>query len=820
MKRKLLYTLMFGSVMFLTACAGGGGGSGASPPPNTSPAPVPPGNRVPYHTPVQVYNHDPLVGSSSDSHNSNVYVGNVSSNTSEDVIVASTMANPTGPWSDSNLAIMTWQNGTLVDRTSQWFVNDTNRVIGTLDLKLADFSNSGKNDLFVVPGTDMGYVNYAYHYKNTGTRFERQTVNLQNVWAHDSVVTDLNRDGHKDLVIASYGPNSTFLFNDRSGNLIPYTQQNTVLYNTSSIAAGDFLNNNTTSLIATDPLGPGSAARLYTWSLTGQNFNLQEVATLPAPRFTLPKWSSYNFGDGQGASHDIRAVAKDFNNDNRTDVIVFSRPWLTQGKWPNFSEIQFLKNNGSGNFTDVTDSTLVGYNTATSASYQPRFVDINNDGLEDILVSGVDLTGNTSHQFLLKTQEGKFVSAYTNILSAFTDQAFNLQKAVTSTATANRNTVTLVKGPGNKLYLLTYVNYTSNNDQQMSFYLSEIGTTGNVQTAQTTATAIKQMWPWLSDAQVNTVLAQSSTTWYGMNLLDPDKAMKPIGVLSVPTIGAGLSAIRGYISGVDLGGNTNSIVLDSLGRSFVTDLSSMRTSNLNAFGYNTMHNDQHGLTSHAEYLINGTVVNYDGLRIGSEGQNTLQNGPGLGMLQQKSTQYTVGIPNIWNGKGFSYGAQYTSLNTNPWMAFGGAWGQINNSGILDNVVAYQKNGFSARASLMYVTTNITPGLVTNVSNITGGWAETGYRFGQAKELGDIGVYAGIKPVVFSGNITANLPTSIDNSGNIQYTSKKLAIQNQASGYLRALYTNQLSRQTQLRVSAIATQTGQYRIMNEIRWNIN
>jgi hypothetical protein len=828
MKRKLLYTLMFSSVIFLTACAGGGGGSGASPPQNASPTSISPppispmlsGNSVPYRTPVRVLEHDPLVATSTDSHNSNIYTGNISSSTSEDVIIAGAMANPTGSWTNGSLAIMSWQNGTLVDKTAQWFPSDTNRIIGTLDLKIADFSNTGRNDLFVVPGTDMGYVNYAYLYTNNGSSFTRQTINLADIWSHDSVVTDLNRDGYKDIILTSYGPNTSFLFNNRAGSFTPYVQQNTVLNNTSSIAAGDFLNNGTTSLIATDPLGPGSSSKLFTWSLVNQNFNLQEVSTLPPPRFTLPKWSSYGFGNGQGASHDIRAIAKDFNNDNQTDVIVISRPWLTNGVWPNYSEIQFLKNNGGGSFSDVTDSTLVGYNTATSASYQPRFVDINNDGLEDILVSGKDMGGNTSHQFLLKTREGKFVSAYTNVLSAFTDQSFNLEKAITSSATANNNTVTLVKGPDNKLYLLTHINTTVNGDQRMAFYLSEIGTTGTIQTVQATVSAIKQTWPWMNDSQVNAVLSQSSTTWYGMNLLDPDKAMKPIGSLSIPTISSGLSAIRGYISGIDLGGSTNSVVLDSIGRSFVTDLSSMKTSNLNAFGYNTLHNDQHELTSHAEYLVNGAVVNYDGIRIGSETHNTLANGQGPSMSQQRPTQYTMGIPKIWSRKGFSYGAQYTSLNSNPWMAFGGAWGQINNSGVLDNVVAYQKNGFSARASLMYVTTNITPGLITNVSNMTGGWAETGYRFGQAKESGDMGIYAGIKPVVFSGNITANLPTSVDNSGNVQYTNKKLGIQNQASGYVRALYVNQLDKQTQYRFSAIATQTGQYRIMHELRWWIN
>jgi hypothetical protein len=820
MKRIFLLAVI---ILHLAACAGGGGGSGAGP--GSAPVPsVSAGNTVPYHTPVKVHTHDPLIGTSLTGYNANVYVGNISSNTSEDIVVASNMvinpANPNEAWRDSNLAILSWQGGTLVDKTAQWFKNDTSRIIGALDIKMADFSNSGRNDLFVVPGTDVGFVNYAYIYKNTGTSFERQTIPLNDIWSHDSVVVDLNRDGYKDVILTSYGPNTSFLFNDKAGSFTPYVQQNPILTGTSSIAVADFLGNNTTSLVATDVNGHGQSSKLYTWSLVGQDFNLQEVATLPPPRFTLPKWSSYKFGDQHGSSHDIRAVAKDFNNDNLADVITISRPWLTDGKWPVYSEIQFLKNNGGGSFSDVTDTTLVGYNTATSAAYQPRFIDINNDGLEDILVSGVDFAGNTSHQFLLKTQEGKFVSAYNNVLSAFTDQAFNLEKAINSSATANGNSVNLVKGPDNKLYLLTYISTFDNTDRKMSFYLSEIGTTGNVQTAQATVTAIKQMWPWMSDAQVNTVLSQSSTTWYGMNLLDPDKAMKPIGNLSIPTIGAGLSPIRGYISGIDLGGSVDSVVLDSIGRSFVTDLSSMKTPNLNAFGYNTLHNNQHELTSHAEYLVNGAVVNYDGIRIGTETQNTFANGQGPSMSQQQPTQYTIGIPNIWRGKGFSYGAQYTSLNSNPWMAFGGSWGQINNSGVLDNVVAYQKNGFSARASLMHVTTNITPGLITNVSTMTGGWAETGYRFGQAKESGDVGIYAGVKPVVFSGNITANLPTGVDNSGNVQYTSKKLGIQNQASGYIRALYINQLDKQTQYRLSAIATQAGQYRIMHELRWWIN
>jgi hypothetical protein len=69
----------------------------------------------------------------------------------------------------------------------------------------------------------------------------------------------------------------------------------------------------------------------------------------------------------------VRVSAHDFNSDNVTDAIVFSQPGrVAPGTSTNYSEIQFLRNNGGGNFTDVTDSTLVGYNTNTRGTYQSQ----------------------------------------------------------------------------------------------------------------------------------------------------------------------------------------------------------------------------------------------------------------------------------------------------------------------------------------------------------------------------------------------------------------------------------------------------------------
>jgi hypothetical protein len=82
------------------------------------------------------------------------------------------------------------------------------------------------------------------------------------------------------------------------------------------------------------------------------------------------------------------------------------------------------------------------------------------------------------------------------------------------------------------------------------------------------------------------------------------------------------------------------------------------------------------------------------------------------------------------------------------------------------------------------------------------------------------LYAGIKPVVLSGSVEAKLPTSVDNSGNVMYTNKTLAVQNQSTGYVRALYTNQLTKQTQVRLSAMSTTDGQYRAMTELRFWID
>jgi hypothetical protein len=806
MRRKLLWIALFGTVVVVTGCGGGGGGGGGSP--YNSPNPIL--RQVPYSTPVRVDTIKPVASTTLESDSSAFYTASLSGNGEEVVAAGRSGTQNQGSYPDYDLNIYGWSNGTLVNRTSQWFSGTDNRIRGTEpSVKFADFDGDGKLDMYVAPNTDQsGITGSGWVFFNNGTNFTRLDLNL-NINGHDSAVYDLNGDGRSDIFttgsrVSFAQANRTFTTHVVTGSDYGGTA--------GSVAIADFMGNGTSTIILTDQNAWQTGNnRLYSWSLVNshrptQDFELNLIATLPNSRFLLPKWTSL----GITGSHDYRALAFDFDSAGRTSAVIFSRPAAINGIWPEFSEIQFLKNQGGGSFVDVTDSVLVGYDTKSPPSYNPKLMDVNSDGLIDIVLSGT--SGNTGAQVLIHTKEHKYVSSYGTVINAFIDQSINIEKALNASAEGGGNGIVFVRGPDGNMYLATGINY-NNGTQQKAIYLSKVGAT--TASAQATATAIKQVWPWMSDGQINTVLAQSSTTWFGMNVLDPEKAFQPVGNLGIPLATGGIAPIRGYVTGLNIGDGA-AVVTDSVGRSFAINIKPMNISAINAFGYNTQHNDQYELTSHAEYLVNGALTTVNGMRVGADFAGRDANGMGL----NKPTQYTVGVPGWYRKGSWSMGTQYTYLNTNPWMAFGGAWGEVNGSGIMDNVVTYRRNGFSAQASIMHVTTNITPGLVTRVDNMWGTWAETGYRFGQAKENGDLGLYAGIKPVVLSGNVQAKIPTAVDSAGNIMYTNKKLMVQNQTTGYIRALYTNQVTKDTQYRFSAVATQQGQYRIMHELRWWLN
>lgn len=807
MRHTLLWTLMFGTLGALTGCASGGGGGGGS----SGTGYI--RTEVPYSTPVLQAVVDPLVGVNGYKWSvSDTFAADIAGTGGQDLIIAGRMTQPTSVsgWGNFQLSMLSWQNNRLVDKTAQWFPNDINVILGSEpSVKFADFFKTGRNDMFLNTSTDMQHYGPTYFYRNTGTSFERQVLTTANIWSHDSAIGDLDGDGYTDIAIIDYGPNATLAFNNRVSGFNVYTQNiaKMQIYTGSSVAIGDFMGTGKGQLVVSDAgsdLGLGTnPTKLYSWAIDSDNkLNFTEVSTLPAPRFELPKWAGHGFASG---SHNVRAVTYDFNDDKIPDVLIFSRPGLGT-VYNKYSEIQFLKNDGKGTFSDVTDTVLVGYNTNTYVCYNPKFLDLNGDGQEDILVGGSDFTGvNNSTQFLLKSSDGKYVAAHQNIMTDFAKQVNTIQGADNV-----GNTVNLLKAPNGKLYLVSAVTFNKfdsngHGDLQLAVYMSELGSQSTT-TAQTAVNLILQKWPYMTVPQANAVLARTSANYLGGKVIDYDALWTPLGTLNLTTAG-GIKPISGYISGVNFG-STESVVTDDLKRSFTVNLGSMHVDRPSAFSQSVAFADQDTLTSQAEYLVNGPVANFGGIRVGSDYNNQLSD--------TRQLQYTLGIPDYYQKGNFSLGVQYTHLNSNPWINFTGAWGEITGSSILDNVLTYRKDGFSAQASLMYVATSIDPGLVTKVSPMLAAWTEIGYNTDPKSPLGNIGLYAGIKPVTLSGHVSAKIPTSIDMSGNIVYTNKKLTVQDQAIGYARITYTNRLSRHSQFKFSAMGTATGEHRMINELK----
>lgn len=779
----------------LSGCGGGGGGGGGG---MSSSMGAFVRSEVPYHTPVRIAPAvDPLTKTDGAAPVFDIFEANVTGS-GTDIILAGRQTQYATPetWSNSRITMFSWQNGTLVDRTAQWFPGGINEILGTEpSIKFADLFNTGRQDMVVAPSTDMRHYGPGYVFANTGTSFNRVAIPLNNVWAHDSAIADMDGDGYKDLLFVDYGPNTTLAINNRIDNFTTYTDPRgnagDLRWGGSSIVADNFLGNGQKQIIVTDnscnTANPACSntrtTKMYSYSIVGGQLNYQYIADLPAPLL----------------DHNVRVVSHDFNDDGRPDAIVFSRPG---DYFVKRSAIQFLKNNGAASFQDVTTDTLIGYDTNTYSTYNPKFLDINGDGRTDILVSATDYSGNhNSTQILLKSSDGKYVAAHQRIFTDFLKQAAQMTQELGNGANEANSTVNIFRAPDGRYYLVTFIAYETNNDRKLAVYMSQMG--GQVTlTAQTAVDLIRQKWPYMSPAAANSILAQTAATYWNGQVIDIEAALNPIGGLSING-----RALTGHIAGVDIG-TGRMLATDVLARPFYINAKPMNVQGLNAWQRTMTTAPDHEITSHAEYLVGGRSYMADGLRVTSD--QTVNGQPG--------DEYSIGMPRIYSKKNWSYGAQFTRLAFNPWISFSGVWGTVRNSHVLDNVISYQDGGFSTRASLMYVNTEINPGLITRVTPTIGTWAESGYRWNSTKNT--VGIYLGLSPMVLSGRVEANLPTAFDSRGELVYNKKSLNIMQTATYYARGVWTRDIDRRTRWRSNIAANTAGQYRIMNEIIWSID
>lgn len=773
---KLVLTLLGATA--LTACGGGGGGGGGGFTANN------PSPNLVYQRPVAQATVDVFAGANENS----PFVGDTfvtdldGDGANDDIVIAGRETQPesAADWNKHKLSVHSFENGQLVDKTSQWFTGNDNEIIGTEpDVKFADFFNTGRKDMFVTHSQDMQSYGPATFFRNNGTNFTKVSIPTANIWTHGSDVGDLNNDGYKDVFLLDYGPNSTVALNNTVDGFDMKVdsrgQAGDMRFGGSGAAIGNFMNDGgNNEIIVTDAAcGTGLSGcdnnkqtKMFSVDFSGGDAKYTWIKDLPAA------------SNSANSDHHVRVVNHDYNEDGNADVIVFSR---TSNGWNNeLSEIQFLQNDGSGNFTDTTSDTLIGYKTDTASTYKPRFFDVNGDGKTDILVSGSEYgngDGQDSHQFLLKTTDNKYVAAYQNVLKGFITDVASI-----SGNTTNGSTVNIFTGDDGNKYLVTWASsQLSSNDTNITVFMSRLD--GTTIAAGTAVNMIQNAWSYLSDAQATQALVDTGQAFAGGTIIDINKAFEPIGTLTMNGL-----ALNGSVYGFDIGGMKGQ-ALDGIGRNYTVNLSQ---SNIDTNGA-TMYN---------------SIASF----------NTTSSDDMIAGADYETNQFTFGH-NMWSntdeitGDGTTYSLHMSKLNSNPWIGFSGIWGEVDNTNIIDNVVTYKQGGFTARASAMHVRTNFQKGLITDVSDQFGVWGELGYT------QGNLNVGAGVHPVALHGDVTANVPTSVDMRGNVNYTEHKFKLPTNVNGYLKANYNFELDTNTKIKVAGAVSQSGdnQANISYNVSW---
>ena len=804
----MYYLLLFG-VLLLTACGGGGGGGPGGL--NVRQGnPVVPNTDVDFVAPVRAGTYNLFVSGSTTSPVQDIFVQDLNNDGKEEVVIAgrqsqsafpsgTSVADKTAAWENSQLTLYEFNaSNQLENKTSSWFTGTQNQIIGTEpSIKFGDFNGDSNIDMVIGHSTDMEFTGDTVVYTNSGTSsFGRDDYNT-NLWTHDVAVHDINGDGLDDVILGGFG-NPVVMLGDVSGTM---TQITTDHFGMSGLAAGDFLGDGSTTFVFVDSSHDTTLldsatrdiedTRLFSFTQTGANTGtFTELAKLPNPIFESSDFDSL-FAVGVERSHDIRALPFDFNNDGSLDVVVVSVS-TNPNDGVNRTEVQFLQNNGSGNFVDVTDNVRVGWDSVTNGDYNSQLRDINDDGLTDILLSAQNGTGDST-RVLLQTAEGKYVQSFGEVFDDFVTDA----RANESNATGLFNTVRFLTGPNGDKFLITAVTL---NDGSNAVYTSKLGNAGG-STAQASIALIQQVWPYVTDEVAAQILAGTAFTDFegfdpsihGFGIIDVEQALLPIGELRMPLDGrAGTMAINGEIAGINLGNFDNVMAVDSLGRGFDININSMHTPDIQNNWYDVALTDNATRMDHNfDYVYSDGMLNYS--------------------PTDDSGNFTMGLRNVKLAKDWYLQGQYTALaDRNPWFHMSGMWGTINSSETIETVVTHVKDKFMFHAGNMHTTTDFDQGLVTNVTPIDSVWGEISWKnAGLRLALGSM-------PYVVNGSVDVRLPSTIDSQGTVHYDTFNFEIENQFATYSSVSYVNSL-RNINYTVSGYSNTLGFYH--TEVKLNL-
>jgi hypothetical protein len=236
--------------------------------------------------------------------------------------------------------------------------------LGVRAVGAGDFNKDGKMDLVIAHSCNSVSRISVFFGNGDGTFNASPTIlSGSGSYADSVLVMDVDGDGNQDIVVANDNANLQIFRGRGDGTFYaPNTYSMNVTSNISSLDIADMNNDGTFDYVYSPENGS-----TWGWLQGGPNGTVTGVANTFSGTATT-----------SGSNFEATRVV-DWDDDGKLDVLAFKFN----------SGVQFFKGNGAGTFT--TPAATYESPNISSASYQtPTIIDMNGDGLPDILNASAD----------------------------------------------------------------------------------------------------------------------------------------------------------------------------------------------------------------------------------------------------------------------------------------------------------------------------------------------------------------------------------------------------------------------------------------------